>query len=114
MANFGGSEGVIHYERWDPEGTPARIVIIVHGYAEYAARYAHVAGALTGVGSVVYGQDHLGHGHSEGERALIVDFVHVIDDLRTLVDIALDETDDLGGHLVPVRLVDQLDRVTSS
>lgn len=100
MANFVGSEGVIHYERWDPEGVPARIVIIVHGYAEYAARYAHVADALTGAGAVVFGQDHLGHGHSDGERALIVDFDHVVDDLRRLVDIALGEHPDLPVVMV--------------
>ena len=40
---------------------------------------------------MVYGEDHIGHGRSDGERALITDFEHVVDDLRTLVDIALTE-----------------------
>ncbi len=31
--------------------------------------------------------DHIGHGRSEGERALIVDFEHVVDDLQTLLNI---------------------------
>lgn len=95
MATFAGSEGAIHYECWGPDGSPSTIVIIVHGYAEYAARYAHVAEALQGAGAVVYGEDHIGHGHSDGERALIVDFEHVVDDLRTLLDIALAEHPDL-------------------
>lgn len=86
---FAGSEGSIHYERWAPEGAPRRIVMVVHGYAEYAARYRHVAERLTADGAVVYGPDHIGHGHSEGERALLTDFSHVVADLRTLVDIAL-------------------------
>lgn len=89
MPTFRGSEGTIHYERWAPSGPPTRIVVIVHGYAEYAARYSHVASSLTASGAVVYGEDHLGHGHSDGERALIVDFDHVVDDLRSLVDIAV-------------------------
>ena len=82
---------MVHFERWDPIETPEYIVVIVHGYAEYAARYSHVAEALTGTGGIVYGEDHIGHGHSDGERALIVDFEHVVDDLRTLVDIAVAE-----------------------
>ncbi len=91
MPTFAGAEGEIHYERWAHDEAPARIVVIVHGYAEYAARYAHVADALTATGSVVYGEDHIGHGHSDGERALIADFEHVVDDLRALVDIAMDD-----------------------
>ncbi len=91
MPTFAGSEGAVHYERWAPDEPPVRIVIIVHGYAEYAARYGHVADALTACGSIVYGEDHLGHGRSGGERALIVDFEHVVDDLRALVDIAVGE-----------------------
>lgn len=88
---FAGSEGSIHYERWAPDGAARRIVVVVHGYAEYAARYGHLAERLMADGAVVYGPDHMGHGHSDGERALITDFEHVVDDLRTLVDIALAE-----------------------
>jgi alpha-beta hydrolase superfamily lysophospholipase len=91
MPTFAGSEGAIHYERWAPQGSPTRIVVIVHGYAEYAGRYGHVADALTAAGAVVYAEDHLGHGHSHGERALITDFEHVVDDLRSVVDIAVGE-----------------------
>ncbi|WP_419947320.1 alpha/beta hydrolase [Candidatus Poriferisodalis sp.] len=88
---FAGSEGSIHYERWAPDGPPRCVVVVVHGYAEYAARYGHLAERLMADGAVIYGPDHMGHGHSDGERALITDFEHVVDDLRTLVDIALAE-----------------------
>ena len=43
----------------------------------------------------VYGQDHMGHGLSDGERALITDFADVVSDLRRLVDIATGEYPDL-------------------
>ncbi len=78
---FAGSEGTIFYRAWVPE-SPTRIVVLVHGYAEHSNRYAHVADALAADGAAVYAEDHLGHGLSEGERALIVDFEHVVDDLR--------------------------------
>ena len=91
MPSFDGSVGAVHFEKWEPAGELTRIVVIVHGYAEYAARYAHVAERLVADGAAVYGQDHMGHGHSDGERALINDFGEVVSDLRRLVDIATDD-----------------------
>ncbi len=85
--SFRGSEGEIFYRVWRPDGAPRRIVVLVHGYAEHGGRYAHVAGALTAGGAVVCAPDHIGHGRSAGERALIVDFEHVVDDLHSLVGI---------------------------
>jgi len=86
--DFAGSEGQVAYRRWDPEGEPRRIVQIVHGYAEHGGRYAHVAAALNKRGAVVYADDHIGHGRSDGERGLITDFRHVVEDLHTLSGIA--------------------------
>ncbi len=91
MATFEGSEGTVHYETWQPAGLSRRVVMIVHGYAEYGARYRHVARVLVEQGAAVYAPDHIGHGKSDGERALITDFEHVVDDLRTLADIIADE-----------------------
>ena len=90
QASFQGTEGRIAYHRWTA-GSPARIVLIVHGYAEHGGRYAHVAEALNARGSVVYAEDHIGHGRSDGERALITDFEHVVDDLHSLAGIARTE-----------------------
>jgi alpha-beta hydrolase superfamily lysophospholipase len=86
QAFFDGSEGRVFYRRWDPEALTLRLVLIVHGYAEHGGRYGHVALALARRGSVVYADDHLGHGRSDGERALITDFEHVVDDLHALAD----------------------------
>ena len=91
MPVFVGETGSIHYERWAPAGPVDRIVVVVHGYAEYAARYAHLADRLVAGGAAVYGADHVGHGRSDGERALITDFEHVVSDQRRLVDIARSE-----------------------
>ena len=90
-ATFPGSEGNVFYRAWGPETPPHRIVIIVHGYAEHSARYTHVAEILSAAGSAVYAEDHLGHGRSDGERALIADFEHVVDDLEALAAIAAAE-----------------------
>jgi alpha-beta hydrolase superfamily lysophospholipase len=90
-ATFEGSEGSVFYRRWAAQGEARRIVLIVHGYAEHGGRYAHVADRLSADGAVVYAPDHIGHGHSDGERALIRDFEHVVDDLHALGEMARGE-----------------------
>lgn len=87
QASFPGSEGRIAYRIWSADGSPRRLVVIVHGYAEHGGRYTHVAEELAARGAMVCAPDHIGHGESEGERALIVDFERVVDDLHTLVGI---------------------------
>ncbi|MEM8747752.1 MAG: lysophospholipase [Actinomycetota bacterium] len=91
MPTFDGSVGTVHYEHWSPDGPATKIVVLVHGYAEYGARYAHVAERLVAAGAAVYAEDHMGHGRSDGERALITEFDAVVADQRTLVDLALAE-----------------------
>lgn len=98
--SFQGSEGRIHCHRWEPSSEPTHIVQIVHGYAEHGGRYGHVAETLTARGAVVYADDHIGHGRSDGERAAITDFDHVVDDLIHLGDIARTEHPGLPLFLV--------------
>jgi len=47
--------------RWDVP-SPRGLVHIVHGMAEYGARYARLATALNAVGYTVWAHDHRGHG----------------------------------------------------
>lgn len=88
-AAFDGSEVRISYRVW-PIESPTHVVIVAHGYGEHIGRYEHVAAALVGSGAAVAGPDHIGHGRSGGERALITDFEHVVDDLHH-VTLALTE-----------------------
>jgi len=82
--------GRVQVRRW-PVDDPARLVVLVHGYGEHIGRYEHVARALTERGSAVIGPDHVGHGRSEGEQALVEDFETVVDDLRKVVQQARGE-----------------------
>ena len=66
--------GMIHACRWLPEGQPKAVVQIIHGIAEYGARYDHFARFLASQGILVTVQDHMGHGGSicdETPRAVI-------------------------------------------
>ncbi len=56
--------GKLHICRWEPAGSPRAVVQIVHGIAEYAARYDEFADFLTKQGILVVAEDHMGHGQS--------------------------------------------------
>ncbi len=97
---FDGSEGGVFYRVWEPSEAPRRIVLVVHGYAEHSGRYAHVAAALNVDRSAVYAEDHIGHGRSDGDRALICDFENVVSDLHSLAGIAATEHPGLPTALI--------------
>ena len=77
-----GTRGTLAVHRWSA-GAPRYTVLLAHGYGEHAGRYQHVASRLVDDGAEVVAPDHLGHGRSDGERALIVD----IDDLVTALQL---------------------------
>jgi alpha-beta hydrolase superfamily lysophospholipase len=69
---------------WHGEA-PTAVVVISHGLAEHCGRYEHVAARLVAERCAVYALDHRGHGRSEGRRANIDRFGHLVADLHGLV-----------------------------
>jgi alpha-beta hydrolase superfamily lysophospholipase len=89
---FDGTQVPIVAREWRPTTIAPRFVaVLVHGYGEHVGRYGHVADALMANGAVVFGVDHIGHGKSGGERALITDFEDVVDDVDAVVSVAIDQ-----------------------
>ncbi len=80
--NFEGRTVSIAARAWAGP-TPRYVALLAHGYGEHVGRYEHVAARLVDDGAVVVGVDHLGHGLSGGERALVGDFEIVVSDLHT-------------------------------
>src|SRR5215831_5155714 len=80
LTEFPGSRGRIVVHEW-PREHPRYVALIAHGYGEHAQRYAHVAEHLVRHGASVYAPDHLGHGRSEGERALVDSVDDMVADL---------------------------------
>ncbi|HLK40049.1 MAG TPA: lysophospholipase [Polyangiaceae bacterium] len=68
-----------------PEGRTAAVVGLVHGYAEYAARYAHVIAAWAERGIATVTIDLRGHGHAGGPRGHCDRFADYLDDAAELV-----------------------------
>ncbi len=66
---FTAPDGVTLHANWYlPDGEPKAGLLIVHGYADHGARYAHVAARFTAQGYVVLAADYRGHGRAEGKR----------------------------------------------
>ncbi|MFF8971008.1 alpha/beta hydrolase [Streptomyces sp. NPDC014995] len=82
-----GTRGPLTAYEW-PHPRPRYVALLVHGYGEHAGRYHETAGVLSGHGAAVYAVDHVGHGRSAGERAVIEDFEDVVADLRTVAGLA--------------------------
>jgi alpha-beta hydrolase superfamily lysophospholipase len=81
QTELAGTRGRIVLHEWPCEH-PRYVALVAHGYGEHAGRYADVAGHLVRHGGAVYAPDHLGHGRSEGERALVERVDDLVDDLH--------------------------------
>lgn len=75
----------LHVTHWRPEGPPRAIVLLAHGYAEHAGRYAYAAQRLTDAGYAVYAVDHWGHGASDGEGGYVPRFSAYLDGMAELL-----------------------------
>ncbi|GAB4818831.1 hypothetical protein N2152v2_005877 [Parachlorella kessleri] len=65
-------------------GQPKAALVFHHGLGEYIGRYEDVFNKLANSGIAVYAEDCCGHGKSEGERALILDFNDLVEDFAGL------------------------------
>ena len=84
-AGSAGAGAKLQTTHWLPEGLPKAVVLLAHGYAEHAGRYAHVAKRLTEAGYAVYAIDHWGHGRSDGTPGFVPRFSAFTDGLAELL-----------------------------
>ena len=67
---------------WPAVGTPRAHLLLVHGIAEHAGRYPHVAARLADAGITTHAYDQRGFGGSGGHRAYIDRWSQYHDDLE--------------------------------
>ncbi|MEV1121300.1 alpha/beta fold hydrolase [Actinosynnema sp. NPDC049800] len=97
-SNVPGHAGELAVRTW-PNLDATWLAVLVHGYGEHSGRYAHVAEALVDAGALVVASDLVGHGRSDGERAVIDDYDGVVADLgATVSSAASDLPTVLVGH----------------
>jgi len=82
--NFKTFDGIrLYWKAWLPQGNPRALVHIIHGYAEHIERYKNVVDELVPDGYSVFGNDHRGHGRSEGKKGHVKSFSDFVEDERT-------------------------------
>jgi len=80
---FSSKDGTsIYWKAWLPDGAPKALIHLIHGYAEHIDRYGNVVNELIPAGYAVFGNDHRGHGKSQGRRGHVSSFQEFIDDER--------------------------------
>lgn len=84
MSFFLGCRGRIFHDRWLPDGDVRSAAVLLPGYGEHLGLYDALAGRLAAEGHAVHAMDPVGHGRSDGERALIASWDHYVDDARQL------------------------------
>jgi len=85
--SLAGSGGDLVFFEWQNESATF-VALVAHGYGEHSRRYDHVADRLVSEGATVFAPDHIGHGLSEGERALVEHGEQMTADLHLVAEIA--------------------------
>jgi len=87
----------LSYRRYDPLAKRKGGVAVIHGYAEYGARYGFLIDALCREGYECWTIDLRGHGGSEGQRGYVARFDEYLDDIEALLALLLAAP---GSHFV--------------
>lgn len=78
---FSAHDGMsLFWKAWLPGGKAKAVIHLIHGYAEHIDRYANVVNVLVPAGYAVFGNDHRGHGRSDGRRGHVNAFQEFVDD----------------------------------
>jgi len=78
---FAAADGLLlTRQAWRPDGEPAAVLAVVHGYGEHGGRYRGLAEDMAARGYAVHVYDLRGHGHSGGQRGHLGRFTDYLDD----------------------------------
>ena len=86
-AQFSAADGLLlTRQAWRPEGAPAAVLAVVHGYGEHGGRYRELAEDMAARGYAVHVYDLRGHGRSGGRRGHVGRFADYLDDTAVYLD----------------------------
>jgi alpha-beta hydrolase superfamily lysophospholipase len=91
-AQFAALDGLLlTRQAWRPEGAPAAVLAVVHGYGEHGGRYRGLAEDMAARGYAVHVYDLRGHGRSGGRRGHLGRFTDYLDDTAVYLDAVREE-----------------------
>ena len=88
MPTFGGVTGRVYYKAWRVPVPRAAAVVFLHGFGEHSGLYHRLGYALNDAGIELWALDEIGHGLTEGDRAIIRSIDHLVQNGRQLAALA--------------------------
>ena len=88
MPTFSGVTGQVYYKAWRGPAPSAATVVFLHGFGEHSGLYHRLGNALNGAGIELWALDEIGHGLTEGDRAVIRSVDDLVENGRRLTAIA--------------------------
>ena len=88
MPTFSGVTGRVYYKAWRVPPPRAAAVVFPHGFGEHSGLYHRLGNALNGAGIELWALDEIGHGLTEGDRAVIGSIGDLVENGRRLTAIA--------------------------
>ena len=71
MPTFDGATGRVYYKAWRGPGPRSAAVVFQHGFGEHSGLYHRLGNTLNASGIELWALDEIGHGLTEGDRAVI-------------------------------------------
>ena len=88
MPTFSGVTGRVYYKAWRVPVPRAAAVVFLHGFGEHSGLYHRLGNTLNGAGIELWALDEIGHGLTEGDRAVIGSVDDLVENGRRLTAIA--------------------------
>ena len=88
MPYFDGAAGRVYYRAWRAPEPREAAVVFLHGFGEHSGVYHRLGDALTASGIDLWALDEIGHGLSDGERAVIDSIDDLVENGRRLTALA--------------------------
>src|SRR3984957_13340287 len=88
MPTFDGVTGRVYYKAWRGPAPSAATVVFLHGFGEHSGLYHRLGNALNSAGIDLWALDEIGHGLTEGERAVIGSVGDLVENGRRLTALA--------------------------
>jgi alpha-beta hydrolase superfamily lysophospholipase len=88
MPTFDGATGRVYYKAWRVPGPRSAAVVFLHGFGEHSGLYHRLGNTLNRSGVELWALDEIGHGLTEGDRAVIGSIDDLVENGRRLTALA--------------------------
>jgi alpha-beta hydrolase superfamily lysophospholipase len=88
VPTFDGATGRVYYKAWRVPAPRAAAVVFLHGFGEHSGLYHRLGHALNNAGIELWALDEIGHGLTDGDRAVIRSIDDLVQNGRRLAALA--------------------------